>query len=165
MNKQAKIQLENVEFNNIITDILANYTVQQMKNYIQHFNTTCFDHCFMVSYYCYKISKKLNWDYKSAARGAMLHDMFLYDWRKKQEDIKGLHAFTHGKTAYKKANEIFNLNKTEKDMIKNHMFPVTLIPPKTKEGFLLTIVDKYCYIKETIDYYLHIIKRRKYIYQ
>ena len=53
----------------------------------------------------------------------------------------------------------------QKDIIAKHMFPVTLIPPKTKEGFLLTIVDKYCCIKETIDYYLHIIKRRKYIYQ
>ena len=67
MNKQMQIQLENIEFNYIIKDLLENYTVQQMKKYMQHFDTTCFEHCYMASYYCYKISKILNWDYKSAA--------------------------------------------------------------------------------------------------
>ena len=165
MNKKTQIQLENEEFNYIIKDIIENYTVQQMKKYMQHFDTTCFEHCYMASYYCYKVSKIFNWDYKSAARGAMLHDLFLYDWRKKQEDIKGLHAFTHGKTAYKNADSLFNLNKTEKDMIKNHMFPVTIIPPKTKEGFLLTLVDKYCCIKETFNYYLSKIIKKGTMYQ
>lgn len=153
MNKQTQIQLENEEFNYIIKDIIENYTVQQMKKYMQHFDTTCFEHCYMASYYCYKVSKIFNWDYKSAARGAMLHDLFLYDWRKKQEDIKGLHAFTHGKTAYKNADSLFNLNKTEEDMIKNHMFPITVIPPKSKEGWLLTIIDKYC---TTMDFVEHV---------
>ena len=83
MNKKTQIQLENEEFNYIIKDIIENYTVQQMKKYMQHFDTTCFEHCYMASYYCYKVSKIFNWDYKSAARGAMLHDLFLYDWRKK----------------------------------------------------------------------------------
>ena len=36
------------------------------------------------------------------------------------------------------------LNEIEKDMILHHMWPVTIIPPKTKEGFLLTLIDKYC---------------------
>ena len=41
-------------------------------------------------------------------------------------------------------SEIFELNEMEKDMILHHMWPVTIIPPKTKEGFLLTLIDKYC---------------------
>ena len=55
MNKQTQIQLENEEFNYIIKDIIENYTVQQMKKYMQHFDTTCFEHCYMASYYCYKV--------------------------------------------------------------------------------------------------------------
>ena len=60
-----------------------------------------------------------------------------------------MHAFTHGEIALNNANKLFKLNDTEKDMILRHMWPVTLRMPKTKEGFLLTLVDKYCAIIET----------------
>ena len=43
----------NNEFINIIQDILENETVKQMKNYRQHHETSCFDHCLIASYYCY----------------------------------------------------------------------------------------------------------------
>ena len=97
------------------------------------------------------MAKKLGWDSVSAARGAMLHDLFLYDWRipKKNRVNKKMHAFTHGEIALNNANKLFKLNDTEKDMILRHMWPVTLRMPKTKEGFLLTLVDKYCAIIET----------------
>ena len=88
--------------------------VQEMKKYKQHYETSTFDHCYMVSYYCYKVCKKLKLDYKSAARAGMLHDFFLYDWRIKN-GRKGLHAFTHGKTACKNASELFELSEKEKD--------------------------------------------------
>ena len=42
----------------------------------------------------------------------MLHDFFLYDWRIKN-GRKGLHAFTHGKTACKNASELFELSEKE----------------------------------------------------
>ena len=76
------------EFNNIIYPIIKNETVQEMKNYKQHYETSCFEHCLTTSYYCYKICKKFNLDYKSASKAAMLHDLFLYDWRKRQEGRK-----------------------------------------------------------------------------
>ena len=44
--------ISNKEFLNIIKDIISNETVQEMKNFRQHYETTCFDHCYMVSYYC-----------------------------------------------------------------------------------------------------------------
>lgn len=132
------------EFENIIKDIKENETVNLMKNYRQHFNTSCYEHCYNASYYCFLIAKKLHWDYKSVARAAMLHDLFLYDWRKRENNRKGFHAFTHGNTACQNACKLFNLTEKEQNIIKRHMFPVTLIPPKSKEGFLLTLVDKYC---------------------
>ena len=48
----------NEEFNLIIKDLINNNVVLEMKKYMQHCNTSCFEHCYNVSYICYKISKK-----------------------------------------------------------------------------------------------------------
>ena len=119
MKKEMKEynSISNQEFLNIIEELVNNKTVQEMKKYRQHYETTCFDHCYMVSYYCYLICKKYHLDYISATRAAMLHDLFLYDWRVRQPGRKGLHAFTHGKTACDNASKLFDLSQKEKDMI------------------------------------------------
>ena len=185
MNKKLENKIQNdIEFQDIIKDLTQNKIVQQMKKYRQHCNTDCFEHCYMASYYCYLICKKLkldyksaaragmvhdlflyDWrgskkklklDYKSAARGAMLHDLFLYDWRQKN-GRKGLHAFTHPKYSYENASKIFALNQKEKDIIIKHMWPVTPVPPRYMESFILTLVDKHCTLNETINY---IIKKK-----
>lgn len=132
-------------FIDIIQDIIDNPTVEQMKIYHQHYDTNCFDHCLIASYYCYTICKKFNWDYISCARAAMLHDLFLYDWHEPVKNHKGLHAFIHPEIAYSNASKLFNLNKKETDIILKHMWPVTFFKfPKYKESFILTLVDKYC---------------------
>lgn len=146
-----KVIDNDLEFQNIIKELIKNETVQQMKNFRQHYETTCFDHCYTVSYYCYLICKKYKLDYVSATRAGMLHDLFLYDWRKRQDNRKGLHAFTHGRTACENACKIFNLNEKEQDMIINHMWPVTVNFPKSIEGFILTFVDKYCAMSESFE--------------
>lgn len=148
-NIETLIENDN-EFQNIINELITNDTVQQMKNYIQHYETTCFDHCYVAAYYCYLICKKYNLDYRSATRAAMLHDLFLYNWRVKN-GRKGLHAFTHGKLACKNASELFHLNDKEKDIIIKHMWPVTIAFPKSIEGFVLTFVDKYCAVSESLE--------------
>lgn len=151
MKQEIKTLIDNnKEFQNIIQELITNDTVKQMKNYRQHYETTCFDHCYIAAYYCYIICKKYNLDYKSATRAAMLHDLFLYDWRVKN-DRKGLHAFTHGKLACKNACKLFDLNEKEKDIIIKHMWPVTIAFPKSIEGFILTFVDKYCAISESLE--------------
>ena len=139
------------EFLDIINELISNQTVQQMKNFRQHYETTCFDHCYTVAYYCYLICKKYHLDYYSVTRAAMLHDLFLYDWRIRQPDRKGFHAFTHGKCACENACKLFDLTKKEKDMIIRHMWPVTLAFPNSIEGFILTCVDKYSATSETFQ--------------
>ena len=47
------------EFESIIKDIVENSEVLKMKEYRQHADTSCFDHCYMASYYCYILCKKL----------------------------------------------------------------------------------------------------------
>ena len=67
------------EFYYLIDDIVSNKNFQKLKGYNQHYDTSCYEHSYNASYYCYKISKKLGWDYVSLTRAAMLHDFFLYD--------------------------------------------------------------------------------------
>lgn len=58
------------EFENVIKDLTINPTVQKMKEFRQHYNTSCYEHCLNVAFYSYLIAKKLNLDYKAIARGA-----------------------------------------------------------------------------------------------
>ena len=161
------LSYNNKEFQDIIKDLITNDTVQSMKKYRQHYETSCYEHCYCVAYYCFLICRKYNLDYKSATRAAMLHDLFLYDWRKKQNGRKGFHAFTHGKQACQNASKLFDLSEKEKDIIIKHMWPITIAFPKSIEGFILTFVDKYCAISESLDVFksrLLMKKRLRYAY-
>lgn len=154
LNIDNKSITECTEFNEIIYDLLLDTTVLQMKNYTQHGKISCFIHCYYVAYYTYVVCKKLHLDYISAARGAMLHDLFLYDWHTSSPaDVneKGLHAWAHPKIALKNACQTFNLNEIEKDIILNHMWPLTLRPPKTKEAFIVSCMDKFSATVETLE--------------
>ena len=152
MVRDKKTIWQDKEYMVLILDLLQHEKVQKMKQFRQHYQINCFDHCLFVSYNTYLICKKLKLDYKSAVRGAMLHDLFLYDWHTTSPaDIneKGVHAWAHPRIALKNASKIFNLNDTEKDIIRNHMWPVTLKFPKTKEAFIVSCMDKYSATAET----------------
>ena len=148
MVKDKKKIMEDKEYIAIVSDLLKQEKVLQMKQYRQHYHVSCFDHCLFVSYNTYRICKKYNLDYISAARAGLLHDLFLYDWRKRENGRKRFHAFRHGKLAYKHATTFINLNDKERDMIIKHMWPVTPAFPKYKETFIIIYVDKYFAIAE-----------------
>ncbi len=149
------------EFNMIIYDLANHPTVQKMKLYRQHYDTNCFDHCYNVAFYSYLICKKLNLDYISVSRAGMLHDLFLYDWRKKQPEHKRFHGFRHPRIALNNASKLFDLNEKEKDIILKHMWPITIIPPKYIEGYIITLTDKYCALEESYNHYFNYFKERK----
>ena len=151
------------EYMEIVKDIINNETVKKKKKYRQHYDINTFEHCLNVSYISYRICKKLKLDYKSMARGAMLHDLFLYDWRnsKKQLNLDGYHAFVHPKIALENASKLYNLNDKEKDIIVKHMWPVTSALPKYKETYIITLVDKYSALQESAQYYRNRIESKK----
>ena len=162
-------RLQLTEFFNIIQDIISNDVVKQMKNYRQHCNTSCYKHCMQVAYFTFIACKKLKLDYISATRAAMLHDLFLYDWRKKYRNIElpGLHAFVHPQIALKNASKLFELNEMEQDIIAKHMWPVTFALPKYKESYIVTVMDKYSACLETYLYIQSKLKKKtfyKYAY-
>lgn len=160
-SKQQKKKEEIEEFKSIIHDLIQNSTVQKMKQFRQHYDTSCYSHCKQVAFYNYLICKKLGLDYVSATRAGMLHDLFLYDWRVPSPEHKNLHAFHHPRIALNNSMKLFDLNEKEKDIILKHMWPVTIIPPKYKEGFIITLVDKYCALHESLLYYQTCLKYKK----
>lgn len=135
------------EYKKCIDDIIFHDSVQMMKKFKHHYFVTCFEHSVNVSFYSFFICKTLGLDYKSAARGGLLHDFFLYDWRTTKLS-GGKHGFVHPKIALNNATGLFQLNDIEKDIIVKHMFPLTLQPPLYKESIVVCLVDKFCAIHE-----------------
>lgn len=137
------------EFYICIDDLLRSEAVQQMKKFTQHGTTSTFDHCVVVAFRSFLLCKKLRLDYKAAARGGLLHDLFLYDWHDKQ--ARGhLHGFYHPGKALKNAEDNFTLTKKEKEIIKKHMWPLTVIPPTCREAYIISYYDKVCTSREVV---------------
>lgn len=147
--------LDDEEYVDIVKDLLEQDSVNQMNRYRQHYDVSTFEHCLSVSYKSYKICKKLKLDYVSMARAALLHDLFLYDWRDNgvHKKLTDKHAFTHPSSALENAKKITKLNEKEEDIILSHMWPIALRFPKYKESYIITLVDKYSAIQEMIQFY------------
>lgn len=150
---------EERKFLEYVQDILSTEQVAEMKNYIQHGNTTTLTHCLTVAYYSYMTALKLPFafDLKSIVRGAMLHDFYLYDWHIPDKKHR-FHGYIHPFIASKNARKYFKLNSIEIDIIERHMWPLTLRKvPNRREVLLVCLVDKYCSLAET--FYLTKISR------
>lgn len=135
------------EFYANIEALLENEQVQRLDNFIQHHCFTRLQHSIDVAYYSFFWAKLFGWDSKSTARAGLLHDLFLYDRKADDCDVKK-HWRSHPMVALKNAKEICELNEVEEDIIKKHMWLVTLCPPRYKEGYVVTIIDKYCALRE-----------------
>lgn len=122
-----------------------------MENFTQHRDVTCLAHSLFVSYTAYCVCKRLGLDSRSAARGGLLHDFFLYDWHDKNAQRK-FHGFTHPRTALINADKYFSLNNVEREIIRKHMWPLTIIPPIHAESYVVLLADKYCAFMETLGY-------------
>ena len=147
------------EYINSVSDLLESPVVLSMNDYRQHGDISCLEHCIFVSYISFLFCRKMGWDARSAARGGLLHDLFLYDWH--DTHLTGsLHGFTHPITALNNANEYFNLEKIEQDIIKKHMWPLVPSLPSYKESFVVSFADKYCAIAETLRLYKYTKIRR-----
>ena len=98
------------------------------KSYIQHGSTSVYEHSVKVAYTSLYFARRFRLNIKSHR----------------------LHGFYHPSTALRNAKEDFDLNPIEENMIARHMFPLTPIPPRYKEAWILCLADKYCATIETL---------------
>ena len=141
------------EYLNCVYDLLDIEDVHKLKSFTQHMNTSRFQHSLNVSYYTFLITRRLHLDSYSAARAGLLHDLYHYDWRdadKEERPIEGRHCAVHPQIELENARKATVVNEIIEDDIVHHMWPMTLRCPKTKEGWILQAVDKYCAISEIL---------------
>jgi uncharacterized protein len=139
---QKDILTGNMDYLSCVMDLLSHEQVLRMEVFTHHGRTTCLKHCETVSYLSYNLCREWGWDYRAAARGGLLHDLFLYDWHVPDPRRKW-HAFTHPQVALRHANSSFSLSDIEQDIIAKHMWPLTLFLPRYKESWIVSMIDKY----------------------
>ena len=153
-NKRQKVHRAILKYGN---DILHSPGFIDSGKSVQHGNMSVRQHSIDVAKCSLQISRKLPFHFKEKdlVRGALLHDYFLYDWHNKKvrlRDIREfykLHGFSHPVTALKNAKKEFELTKREEDIIRKHMWPLTIKPPACREAWVVTLADKYCSLLET----------------
>lgn len=146
---KQKAYEQDEEYLECVGDILAHPVFQSMDQYFQHGNTTCKTHCIQVSYLSFRICRNRGWDYRSAARAGLLHDLFLYDWHTHaRETGEHFHGFTHPRKAMNNAVHYFGISEMEQNLILRHMWPLTPIPPRYIEGYVVLCADKFCGLAE-----------------
>ncbi|MGI6449286.1 MAG: HD domain-containing protein [Desulfitobacteriia bacterium] len=130
-------------FLNVAQPIIEHEEYQKMKH-IPHHHGSVFEHCLDVAYLAYRIALKCRLDVVSTIRGALLHDFYLYKFRKRENKnllAEGYrHSRNHPQIAKENAQKYFTLNEKEIDIIINHMFPVGL--PRCYEAWITSIADK-----------------------
>ncbi len=142
--------LERAVFN-LGRDVLLSSVMQQEKKFFHHGPVTCYDHSVSVAEMSLFLAQKLplRLDAQSMVRGALLHDLYLYDWHVPDHDCPHrLHAFFHPSRALKNAEKHFPLNRMERDIIRKHMFPITIVPPMYRESWIVCIADTICAVQE-----------------
>jgi hypothetical protein len=75
--------------------------------------------------------------------------LYFYEKTGIKEKIKMIRQ--HPKDALKNAQKICALTEMECDIILRHMWFLTFRPPKYKEGYIVSFIDKYCAVKEFIS--------------
>ncbi len=151
--KSYKLTKENDEgFFDIVSEVYFSDEVQGLKIYEQHLEIDRLQHITTVAFMSYKICKKLSLDYTAASRAAVMHDLVYYDWRDGETGgWHRLHGYKHPNYACLNAKELYPaLSAKEEDIIRCHMWPLTLKPSGSKEGLVVTFCDKYCATREVI---------------
>lgn len=126
-----------------IKEIIYTQEFLKLKQFRHHGNITIYTHVIKVAYmsFCYAVKHHKKINKRELIRSALLHDLYFYDWHDKNNGIH-LHGLFHPKKAVKNAKQLYNISKREQRHMAHHMFPLTLIPPTTKEGWIICIFDK-----------------------
>lgn len=144
------------EFKDIAGAMLESEEFQRMKGFRHHNNKTVYSHSLSVAEKSFRFCRShgIKVDARKLVRGALLHDYFLYNHHyAKRPDYRRIncikHLFSHPKEALENAKRKYpSLSDTERDIIRHHMFPLTIIPPHTKEGWIVCYFDKAVTIGE-----------------
>lgn len=135
-----------------LRNLFGNTEIGKMMTFNQHGDTSCLEHTVAVVYCSLAIAKRLGIkvNKKELIRAGILHDYFLYDWHDGKKERR-IHGFTHPGIALRNAEDHLELTSRERDVIKKHMFPLTGMPPRYRESWLICMADKICACREAFS--------------
>ena len=148
-----------------LSALVQDADLTRCAEFMQHGDTSVLLHCVAVAFYSAWIldALHLRYDLRALVRGALLHDFFLYDWHKhKRAPGEKMHAFSHPVAALENARMCVDLTDKEANIILRHMFPVTPVPPATREGLAVCLTDKVCALYEGFAHQAYPLLRRLY---
>ncbi|WP_299983374.1 HD domain-containing protein [Desulfobacula sp.] len=141
-----------LEFINLSRPLLENPQLKALSQCNHHRGKTRLEHVKEVAYLSFQWSRKLSLDSNAIVRGALLHDLFYYDW---QHEGPRFHGFRHHNIALKNAHKLTDLSKKEEDIIKKHMWPLTVVPPVYMESLIVSVIDTFCSARDYINFKGH----------
>lgn len=148
----------------IYQTFLKDSKIQKMKDIPMHRGSNCFEHCFKVARKA--VRHAIKYHYKKinlnvVLIGAILHDYYLYDWRKDSSKRKR-HGRDHSYIASENASRDFDVSKKVKKVIETHMWPLNISDfPETKEARIVSVSDKAVTIGEILTSIRYKQKRRE----
>ena len=157
-NRNPKMTFEEKReiFNDIILygkDILNSEVFRGTLSQTHHLRGTVFEHtinvCVVSLRLCYQLTERgIPVNKRDLIRAALCHDLGMVDRDTKYKDrIDSWRS--HPKESAQIARRIFpDLSAEAEDMILSHMWPVAGQPPRTNEGMLLCMADKYASMAE-----------------
>lgn len=165
-NKNLRKQLKNLidkpyfeEWFKMVEPILLSDEFQRRKLFPHH-DSSVWNHTIIVSYHSFLLGRFYNLDEYTCAVGGLLHDFypFAYKYNKdleeldpkyvkivgKKQKLREMHGFVHAREAAVNSMVFFPdlVNDKILSCIETHMFPLNIRPPKYKEGWIITYVDK-----------------------
>lgn len=131
----------------LVQPIITSSEFQKRKTYYHHGVKTVYEHSIAVSYYSYRIALLFHLDTSAVAIGGLLHDFYTRPWQDDPNHYSFFeqHAFRHPREAAQNAYLLYPeyMNPKIANIIRRHMFPLTLIPPLYIESWLVMLMDKY----------------------
>ena len=130
-------------------DVAGSDLLKREEEVPQHGSVSCYQHSLAVTVMSVRLasSRRLRVDMESMIKGALLHDYYLYDWRK-EDTTRREHGFGHARRALANADRDFELTPIARDVIEKHMFPLNPEMPRYKESVVVSVADKICATKE-----------------
>ncbi|MEA4973694.1 MAG: hydrolase [Candidatus Metalachnospira sp.] len=146
-----------VAYMDCVAGVIDSKEVGMLSDYVHHHFTTRLQHSMNVSYYSFMFCRFLGWDYRSAARAGLMHDLYFFD--NKSVDNEGNKLLKHHPfDALDNSEKTFDLNEIEKDAIVNHMWPCQSISrPRYKESVVVSFSDKLCAVMEATSGSGHLV--------
>ena len=147
---------EEKQFDSYLEKYLNDPHFLKMDEYKAHGKNSVLSHSVDVAKPAYCLNRDLHMhaDLDTLLTGAILHDFYLYDWHDARlfVNIFKMHGYTHPSKACENAVTYFDVNEDVQEVIRCHMWPLTLRSfPKSREAILVCMADKLCALRETFD--------------